>query len=134
MINELDSTITMFDYESESGTLLEQQTLSTLPGGFNGTTHCADLKITPDGRFLYGTNRGHDSIAAYTIADDGRLTLIDIILSDTENPKIWPSLPTVDCYSVPIWRVAALRSFASIIRPDRLRQLLSRYPSRCHHV
>jgi 6-phosphogluconolactonase len=43
--------------------LVEQQTISTIPDTFEGVTHCADLKITPDGRFLYGTNRGHDSIA-----------------------------------------------------------------------
>ncbi|MBV7330136.1 lactonase family protein [Chloroflexi bacterium TSY] len=87
VINELDSTITMFDYEPESGTLLEQQTISTLPDGFDGTSHCADLKITPDGHFLYGTNRGHDSIAAYAIADDGHLALIDITPSGAEQPQ-----------------------------------------------
>ena len=87
VINELDSTVTMFDYDPASGTLLEQQTISTIPDTFDGITHCADLKITPNGRFLYGTNRGHDSIAAYTINHNGRLSLIDIEPSGAEQPQ-----------------------------------------------
>ena len=86
-INELDNTITMFDYAEASGTLLEQQVVSTLPDDFAGVSHCADLKITPDGRFLYGTNRGHDSIAAYAIAGNGRLTRIGIAQSGGEQPQ-----------------------------------------------
>src|SRR5262245_54634734 len=50
-------------------------------------SYCADLKITPDGRFLYGTNRGHDSIAAYRIADDGRLSLLAITPSLGKGPQ-----------------------------------------------
>jgi len=78
VINELADSVTMFDYDETSGTLTPQQTISTLPKDFDGSNHCADLKITPSGRFLYGTNRGHDSIAAYQIGDDGRLTLLSI--------------------------------------------------------
>ena len=54
---------------------------------FRGTSHTADLKITPDGRFLYGTNRGHDSIAIYRIADDGRLSLVRIEPSLGKGPQ-----------------------------------------------
>lgn len=86
-INELDNTITLFEYVSSSGALLEQQTVSTIPETFDGTTHCADLKITPDGRFLYGTNRGHDSIAIYAIAENGYLSLINIEPSGGEQPQ-----------------------------------------------
>ena len=79
VINELADSVTMFDYDSKPGKLTKRQTISTLPKDFDGTkNHCADLKITPSGRFLFGTNRGHNSIAAYQIADDGRLTLLGI--------------------------------------------------------
>lgn len=78
VINELTNTVTFFDFAAKSGKLSRRQTISTLPKDFTGTSHCADLKITPDGRFLYGTNRGHDSIAMYRIADDGMLSLIGI--------------------------------------------------------
>ena len=66
----------MFDYDAAAGTLTERQTISTLPADFKGTSYCADVKITPDGKYLYGTNRGHDSIACYKIGDDGRLTKV----------------------------------------------------------
>lgn len=87
VINELKNSVTLFDYGAESGTLTERQTISTLPEEFKGTSHCADLKITPNGRFLYGTNRGHDSIAAYAIGNDGRLTLIGIEPSLGKGPQ-----------------------------------------------
>ncbi|MEZ6130657.1 MAG: lactonase family protein [Planctomycetaceae bacterium] len=87
VINELANTIAFFDYATDSGTLTRQQIISTLPESFDGVSHTADVKITPDGRFLYGTNRGHDSIAAYRIADDGRLNLIAIEPSLGKGPQ-----------------------------------------------
>ncbi|MBC8115840.1 MAG: beta-propeller fold lactonase family protein, partial [Candidatus Saccharimonas sp.] len=87
VINELKSSVTLFDYSADSGTLTERQTISTLPADFTGTSHCADVKITPNGRFLYGTNRGHDSIAAYRLGDDGKLTLIGIEPSLGKGPQ-----------------------------------------------
>jgi 6-phosphogluconolactonase len=87
VINELANTVTCFDYVAASGTLTERQTLSTLPAGFTGKSYTADLKITPDGKFLYGTNRGHDSIASYRIGKDGKLTLITIEPSLGKGPQ-----------------------------------------------
>ena len=87
VINELKNSVTSFDYETESGVLTERQTISTLPEGFEGKSHCADVKITPDGRFLYGTNRGHDSIAAFRIGDDGGLRRIGIEPSLGKGPQ-----------------------------------------------
>jgi 6-phosphogluconolactonase len=93
VINELGNSVTFFDYAAESGNLTEKQTISTLPKDYDGKSACADLKITPNGRFLYGTNRGHDSIGAYTIADDGRLTLIGIEPSLGAGPQNLAILP-----------------------------------------
>lgn len=87
VINELKNSVTMFDYVTTTGTLTERQTISTLPTDFSGKSYCADLKITPDGRFLYGTNRGHDSIACYRLADDGRLALLSIEPSLGKGPQ-----------------------------------------------
>ncbi len=87
VINELKNSVTLFDYLAESGMLIERQTISTLPEGFADKSYCADVKITPDGRFLYGTNRGHNSIAAYRLADDGRLSLIGIVPSLGHGPQ-----------------------------------------------
>lgn len=87
VINELANSVSVFDYNAEAGTLAEKQTISTLPSDFKGTSYCADLKITSNGRFLYGTNRGHDSIAAYSIGEDGRLKLIEIEASLGKGPQ-----------------------------------------------
>jgi 6-phosphogluconolactonase len=87
VINEMANSVTLFDHDAESGGLKERQTISTLPDDFKGTSYCADLKITPDGRFLYGTNRGHDSIACYKIGDDGQLTLLAIESSLGAGPQ-----------------------------------------------
>jgi len=87
VINELLNSVTVFAYDASNGSLIEQQTISTLPQEFKGTSHCADLKITPNGRFLYGTNRGHDSIVAYRIGEDGALSLIGIEPSLGKGPQ-----------------------------------------------
>jgi 6-phosphogluconolactonase len=77
LINELNSTMTAFRYDQADGSLEEIQTLSTLPEGFEGASTCAEVQVAPSGKFLYGSNRGHDSIAIYAIDQrDGRLTLI----------------------------------------------------------
>jgi 6-phosphogluconolactonase len=77
VINELDSTVTAFVYDMASGTLAESQTVSALPPDFSGTSYCADIHVHPSGRFLYGSNRGHDSIVAFAIDQDtGKLNLI----------------------------------------------------------
>ena len=73
-INELDSTVTAFSYDGSTGALAELHTVSTLPDGFDGTNYPADVHVSPSGRFLYGSNRGHHSIAVFAI-DQGSGTL-----------------------------------------------------------
>ena len=74
VINELDNMLIAFDYDAASGKLDEIQTLSALPQGYKGTSYCADVHVHPSGRFLYGSNRGHESTAIFTIdAVTGRL-------------------------------------------------------------
>ena len=67
VLNELHSTITAFARDRLNGSLKELQTLTTLPKDFTGTNSSADVRVSPDGRFLYCSNRGHDSIAIFTI-------------------------------------------------------------------
>lgn len=73
VINELASTITAFQY-GKAGTLTEYQTISTLPDGYKGDTSTAEIVVHPSGRFVYGSNRGHNSIALFRVGPDGRLT------------------------------------------------------------
>ncbi len=104
VINELKNTVTVFDYMKASGTLTARQTISTVPTDFTGKSYCADLKITRDGRFLYGTNRGHDSIAVFRIAEDGTLTQIAIepsLGSGPQNLFITPDGQWMLCANMP---------------------------------
>ena len=72
-IQEEASNLVFFHYDPSSGTLAAQQTLSTLPEGFAGTSFASEILIAPNGRFLYAANRLHDSIAVFSIAADGKL-------------------------------------------------------------
>jgi 6-phosphogluconolactonase len=65
LINELDSTIVAYVYDEHKGSLKEIQTVSTLPEDCRGVNYAADIHVTPSGKFLYGSNRGHDSLVIY---------------------------------------------------------------------
>ena len=93
VINELNSTVTAFRYDSESGQLTEIQTVSTLPPGFEDENHTAEVVVHPSGRFLYGSNRGHNSIAAFEI-DSARGTLRLLQVESTGGK--WPRNFNVD--------------------------------------
>lgn len=80
LLNELDSTVEVLRPRGD-GTLDAAQRLSTLPADFSGESYAAHLGTSPDGCHLYATNRGHDSIAHFTIADDGSLTIRDWVLT-----------------------------------------------------
>ena len=67
VINELDSTITRLAHDEDAGAMKALQTVSTLPAGFQGSNSTAEIVVHPDGRLLFGSNRGHDSIAIFTI-------------------------------------------------------------------
>jgi 6-phosphogluconolactonase len=74
VINEILSTVTVFSYDAEKGELTTLQTLGTLPAGFSGTSFTAEIAVSPDGRFVYGSNRGDDSLAVFAVdARTGRL-------------------------------------------------------------
>ncbi len=95
VINELACTVTAFTYEPASGALSEIQTIPTLPAGFSGSSSCAEVRVHPSGKFLYGSNRGHDSIAAYRIDPaKGTLTLVEHETADIKTPRNFNIDPT----------------------------------------
>jgi 6-phosphogluconolactonase len=74
VINEITKTVTAFQYDAAAGKLTEEQTISTVPAGTEGGS-TAEVVVHPSGKFLYGSNRGHNSIAVFTIDQNtGRLT------------------------------------------------------------
>lgn len=74
LVNELNSTITAYAWDAAHGTLRELQTQTTLPAGFTGESYPADVQVHPSGKFVYMSNRGHDSIAIFAVTEkDGTL-------------------------------------------------------------
>lgn len=85
LINEIGSSITHFEWNNRAMT--QCGTVSTLPGDFSGNNICSDLHITPDGRYLYASNRGHDSLAVFGIEPNGSLRFIDRVSCGGKTPR-----------------------------------------------
>lgn len=91
VINELGSTITVFGVE-DNGSLSAMQTVSTVREGFQGNNYCADIHIGHSGKFLYGSNRGENTIVTFSIEPDGLLKLV----GHTSCGGDWPRNFTLD--------------------------------------
>ena len=86
LICELNSTIEVLIYDGD-GQFERMQTISTLPENFSEFNGTAAIRLSADGRFLYGSNRGHNSIAVYKVAGDGTLELVEIVPTNGKNPR-----------------------------------------------
>jgi 6-phosphogluconolactonase len=73
LLQEEASTLVVFDFDQEKGTLSVRQTVSALPDGFAGTSFASEVRVSSDGKFLYAANRLHDSISWFTIRENGTL-------------------------------------------------------------
>lgn len=88
LVHELNSTVAALAYDAKAGTFQEIETESTLPTGFSGTSYSADVHVSPDGQFLYASNRGDNSLAVFSIAPaDGRLTLVQHVSTQGNWPR-----------------------------------------------
>jgi 6-phosphogluconolactonase len=86
--NELDSTVTVFDWTAARAT--ELQVVSTVPDGYAGQNTTAEIAVSPNGRYLYVSNRGQDSIVRFVVsADSGRLTYADHVLTGGARPRFF---------------------------------------------
>jgi 6-phosphogluconolactonase len=95
VLNELDSTVTVFARTPRSGALRELKTYPMLPTDFNGENTGADIHLTPDGRFLYCSNRGHDSIAAFRVdSSTGALDVVGHTPTGGRTPRNFAVDPT----------------------------------------
>jgi 6-phosphogluconolactonase len=95
VVNELQSTITTFSYDPDRGALNKLNTVTTLPEGFAGTNDTAEIHVHPSGKFLFASNRGHDSIAVFAIDNhSGALTLVDHFPTQGKTPRNFEIDPT----------------------------------------
>jgi 6-phosphogluconolactonase len=95
VINELQSTVVTYAYEPATGGLRELGTVSTLPDGFSGRSFASEIALHPSGKFLYASNRGHDSIAVFSIAPTkGTLTKVEFAPVNGKTPRSFAIDPT----------------------------------------
>ena len=95
LISEIGATLTAFAYDAQRGSLEELQTVSTLPEDYTGMKSAAEVQIHPSGRFVYASNRGHDSIAIYAIdPSTGKLSWVDCQSSRGKTPRHFVIDPT----------------------------------------
>jgi 6-phosphogluconolactonase len=86
--NEVDSSVTTFEYHAAKGAFTEMQTLPLLPADFSGQSTAADIHLTPSGKFLYASNRGLDSLAMFSIdPTSGKLTSIGQTPTQGKTPR-----------------------------------------------
>jgi 6-phosphogluconolactonase len=74
VLNEINSTLATYRFDPESGNLKPLQVITTLPTDFTGYSTAAEIAVSPDGRYVYGSNRGHDSIAMFSTNAEGLLS------------------------------------------------------------
>lgn len=87
VVNELDSTVSVFGCSSLHGKLKLTQALSTLPADFHGESFCAELEVHPSGKFLYASNRGHNSLAIFSVKGGGKLEYVKTVPCPGKTPR-----------------------------------------------
>ena len=110
VINELFSTVTVYSYDSRDAFTQLRQTISTLPSGFKGTNTDAEIALHPNGRFLYASNRGDDSITVFAVhGRKGTLSLIEAVPTGGKTPRNFAIDPSGQ------WLLAANQNSNSVV-------------------
>jgi len=93
-LQEEASTLVLFDYDATRGALAAKQNISTLPTGFAGTNFTSEVRVSPDGRFVYAANRLHDTIAVFSVGAAGVLTYSGEVSTEGDYPRSFNLDPT----------------------------------------
>ncbi|HEY6767497.1 MAG TPA: lactonase family protein [Candidatus Sulfotelmatobacter sp.] len=95
VVAEMGASVTVFAYDNAHGAMTSFQRITTLPSGFTGHNDDAEIEVHPSGKFLYASNRGHDSIAVFAIdAAKGTLTPVEIAPTGGKEPRNFTIDPT----------------------------------------
>ena len=92
-INELASTITSLSWDGRAGVFRSGPSVSTLPADFKGRSFTAEIQVHPNGGFLYGSNRGHDSVAVFAVETGGRLSFVQAEPTRGKAPRHFTIVP-----------------------------------------
>jgi 6-phosphogluconolactonase len=87
VINELSNSITTYEYYAQSNTMKKASKVTTLPQGFIGQNTTSHILLSPDGKYIFAGNRGHNSIASFSVGEKGNLTLIGHYPTEGEVPR-----------------------------------------------
>ncbi|MET0263003.1 MAG: lactonase family protein [Rariglobus sp.] len=110
VINELSNTVTTFAVDQETGALKTLQTVPALPAGFTDKNTTAEVAVHPTGAFVYGSNRGHNSIAVFAVDNaDGTLKPVEHVSTQGKNPRHFSLDPTGS------WLIAANQDSDSLV-------------------
>jgi 6-phosphogluconolactonase len=94
-INEMGSAVTALSWDAKRGVFKDLQTISTLPPDFKGVNNCAEVQVHKSGKFVYGSNRGHNSIAVFSVDQGkGTLTSVEQVLTQGKTPRNFRMDPT----------------------------------------
>jgi 6-phosphogluconolactonase len=94
VINELDSSVTAYRFDAQSGALAPIQVLPSLPATFTGNSRASEIEVDRSGRFLYASNRGYDSVAVFSIDQGtGLLTPVEFMPTDGKTPRFFTLTP-----------------------------------------
>jgi len=109
-LNEMGSLVSVFRWDESAGTLTHRQDITTLPSDFRGTNNCAEILVHPNGRFVYASNRGHNSLAIYS-ADraEGTLTSLGQVSTQGQIPRNFRIDPSGN------WLIAANQDSGNIV-------------------
>jgi 6-phosphogluconolactonase len=95
VLSEMESSVTVFSYNAKAGSLAKLETISALPKGFAGHNDAAEIAVHPSGKFLYSSNRGHDSIAIFAVdPKKGTLKSLGQVLTGGKTPRHFAIDPT----------------------------------------
>ncbi len=95
VVNEMGSSVSLFSFDGAAGVLRPLQTISTIPKGFTALNEDAEIEVHPSGKFLYASNRGHDSIAVFAIdSNSGKLSFLEYVPTQGKTPRSFEIDPT----------------------------------------
>src|SRR5262249_32779690 len=88
VVNERQSSLSCYRYDANTGDIALVQTIPTIPADHTGQNSPADVHVHPNGRFVYSSNRGHNSLAIFRIDESsGRMTLVEIVSTQGATPR-----------------------------------------------
>jgi 6-phosphogluconolactonase len=123
VVNELSCSVSAFGTAGgDPAAYAALGTVSTLPAGFDGDNACAHIHVSPDGRFVYASNRGHDSLAVFKVQDEGRLEPVGFAPTNGKTPRHFAIAPDGRFALVAAQDSDAIRVFAADAATGRLEE------------